>query len=70
MHNSVFATPEEVLNFYNDGGGAGRGISPETQTLPSAKLQLTKKEMKDIISFLNILTDTTNSSFSFQHIRQ
>ncbi|MES2704108.1 MAG: cytochrome c peroxidase [Bacteroidota bacterium] len=59
MHNGVFATLEEVLAFYNTGGGAGAGISPGTQTLPADKLGLSKREIKDVIAFLHTLTDTT-----------
>lgn len=59
MHNGVFRTLEDVLKFYNDGGGAGRGILLETQTLPTDKLNLTKKEIKDIVAFLHTLTDTS-----------
>lgn len=57
MHNGIFATLEEVINFYNDGGGAGRGIHIENQTLPTDKLHLTRREIKDITAFLNTLTD-------------
>jgi cytochrome c peroxidase len=57
MHNGVFKTLNEVMNFYNKGGGAGLGIAPETQTLPSQPLNLSKKEIKNIISFLEALTD-------------
>lgn len=67
MHNGVFKTLEAVIDFYNDGGGAGRGIILETQTLPTDKLNLTKKEKKDIIAFLHTLTDTTSTSFSTTH---
>jgi cytochrome c peroxidase len=59
MHNGVFNTLEEVMEFYNNGGGSGLNIAPETQTLPSDKLKLTAKEMKDIIAFMKTLTDTT-----------
>lgn len=58
MHNGVFTTLEEVIEFYNDGGGAGRGIDLETQTLSADKLNLTAQEQKDIIAFLQSLTDT------------
>lgn len=57
MHNGVYKTLEEVLEFYNNGGGAGLGIGPENQTLPPDKLNLTKKEISDIIEFLKSLTD-------------
>jgi cytochrome c peroxidase len=58
MHNGVFNTLEEVLDFYNNGGGAGLGIAPPNQTLPAKKLNLTKKEITDIILFMRSLTDT------------
>ncbi|WP_241748739.1 cytochrome-c peroxidase [Aestuariibaculum suncheonense] len=57
MHNGVFNTLEEVLDFYNKGGGAGLGIALENQTLPPDALNLTSSEIKDIIAFLNSLTD-------------
>jgi cytochrome c peroxidase len=58
MHNGVYKTLEEVLDFYNKGGGKGLKIAPENQTLPFDKLNLSKKEMKNIIIFLKALTDT------------
>ena len=59
MHNGVFKTLEAVLEFYNNGGGAGLHIAPPTQTLPGDKLKLTEKEIKNIIVFMHALTDTT-----------
>jgi cytochrome c peroxidase len=59
MHNGAFATLEEVLDFYNRGGGAGIGIDLPAQTLPRDPLHLTQGEMSDIIAFLTSLTDTT-----------
>jgi cytochrome c peroxidase len=58
MHNGAFTTLDAVIDFYNDGGGAGRGIDIPTQTLPADKLGLTPAEKKDIIAFLHALTDT------------
>ncbi len=58
MHNGVFATLEEVMDFYNKGGGSGLGIAPENQTLPAEKLQLTKTEIQAVIAFMKTLTDT------------
>ena len=57
MHNGVYKTLEEVLDFYNRGGGAGIGIRLDNQTLSSAPLNLSKKEMQDIIAFLKALDD-------------
>ncbi len=60
MHNGVFKTIEEVVDFYNDGGGQGLGIAPPNQTLPFEKLNLTKKEKKDLVFFMKALTDTAS----------
>jgi cytochrome c peroxidase len=59
MHNGVFNTLEEVMDFYNEGGGEGLKIAPDNQTLPKERLKLTKKEISDIIAFMKTLTDTT-----------
>ena len=59
MHNGVFQTLEEVMEFYNKGGGKGLHIAPEYQTLPFDNLRLTRKEIKDIIAFMRALTDTS-----------
>jgi cytochrome c peroxidase len=59
MHNGVFKTLEEVIDFYDKGGGSGRGIHLENQTLGRDKLHLSNEEQKDIIAFLKTLTDTT-----------
>ncbi|MFZ1529143.1 MAG: cytochrome c peroxidase [Ferruginibacter sp.] len=57
MHNGVFKTLKEVMEFYNHGGGNGLHIAPQSQTLAFDKLDLNKKEIKDIIAFLHSLTD-------------
>ncbi|GAB1307893.1 cytochrome c peroxidase [Urechidicola sp. KH5] len=57
MHNGSFETLEEVLTFYNEGGGAGLGIEIPNQTLSSEKLNLSQQEMDAIIVFLKTLTD-------------
>lgn len=58
MHNGVFATLEEVMDFYNKGGGKGLGIAPKNQSLPFEKLDLSAREKKNIIAFMKTLTDT------------
>ena len=60
MHNGVYETLEEVVDFYNRGGGAGIGIDLDQQTLPTDPLDLTKQEQQNLVSFLNALTDTIN----------
>lgn len=57
MHNGIYKTLEEVLDFYNRGGGAGIGIEVDNQTLSADPLNLSKKEVGDIISFLKTLDD-------------
>ncbi|MEM9076397.1 MAG: cytochrome c peroxidase [Bacteroidota bacterium] len=58
MHNGVYNTLEEVINFYNLGGGGGMGFDLPYQTLPFDNLQLTKKEEKALVAFMKTLTDT------------
>lgn len=60
MHNGVYQTLEEVMDFYNQGGGAGRGIEVPHQTLSADALELTVDEVDAIIAFMHSLTDTTN----------
>lgn len=57
MHNGVYQTLEEVIKFYELGGGNGIGMNLEHQTLPFDHLKLTDQEKKDIVSFLKTLTD-------------
>lgn len=57
MHNGVYKTLEEVVDFYNNGGGAGLGFDLEHQTLPFDSLNLTDKEKAALVSFMKTLTD-------------
>ena len=57
MHNGVFKTMEEVVDFYDAGGGAGRGLHVPNQTLSSDSLRLTANEKLDLISFLTALSE-------------
>lgn len=57
MHNGVYTTLEEIIDFYNKGGASGLGISLEYQTLPPDKLNLSTKEKEDLVLFLKTLTD-------------
>jgi len=56
MHNGVFKTMEELMDFYNKGGGTGLNITVNNQTLPADALGLTKKEIRDIIAFIGALS--------------
>jgi len=57
MHNGVYKTLEEVVNFYHKGGGVGIGIDLIFQSLPFDSLQLNDNEKKSIVAFMNALTD-------------
>lgn len=57
MHNGVYNTLEEVVEFYNKGGGAGMGLGVNNQTLPPDSLNLSKNEKKQLIAFMQSLTD-------------
>lgn len=58
MHNGVYNSLEEVMEFYNNGGGLGLGLENKYQTLPPDSLNLSQNEIKAIISFMKTLTDS------------
>lgn len=57
MHNGVFNTLDQVIDFYNNGGGAGRGLQVDNQTLSADSLKLTRQEKNDLISFIVSLNE-------------
>lgn len=59
MHNGVYGSLKEVVDFYNKGGGRGLGIDVPHQTLPEAPLGLTQQEVNALVTFMESLTDTT-----------
>ncbi|ADV50738.1 Cytochrome-c peroxidase [Cellulophaga algicola DSM 14237] len=58
MHNGVYTTLEQVVDFYNRGGGQGIGIEAAYQTLPFDNLALTEKEQASLVAFMKTLTDS------------
>ncbi|MFM2194545.1 MAG: hypothetical protein RL092_145 [Bacteroidota bacterium] len=52
MHNGSFGSLEEVIEFYNAGGGPGRNKSNKINPL-----LLTEQEKQDLVAFLKTLTD-------------
>ncbi|RNL82268.1 cytochrome-c peroxidase [Sinomicrobium pectinilyticum] len=56
MHNGVYRTLEEVMDFYNKGGGGGLGFDFSHQTLPFDNLELTPDEQGAIIAFMKTLS--------------
>ncbi len=59
MHNGVFETLEEVVDFYNDGGGNGLGMRLPNQTLSAEPLDLSDREKQDLVAFMRALTDSS-----------
>jgi cytochrome c peroxidase len=56
MHNGIFKTLEEVVDYYND----VKKIVPDTKNLDptlSKPLELTNQQKKDLVAFLKTLTD-------------
>lgn len=62
MHNGVFTDLTEVVEFYNRGGGSGRGLDVPNQTLSSDSLHLTSNEVQKIVLFIESL----NENISFE----
>ena len=61
FHNGAYQTLEQVMAFYNEGGGQGVGLSVQNQTLAADKLSLTDVEIKEIIAFIGLLNDNPYS---------
>lgn len=57
MHNGVFANLNEVVDFYDGGGGAGRGLKVDNQTLSVDSLHLTKTEKYQLVQFMKSLNE-------------
>ena len=58
MHNGVFRTLEEVIDFYDAGDGHVIGIFRPHQTLPADSLHLTAASRRRPLAFLELLTHT------------
>lgn len=57
MHNGGYTTLEQVMDFYNKGGGKQFGFALDNQTLPTDSLELTAQESAKIIAFIKALDD-------------
>jgi cytochrome c peroxidase len=57
MHNGVLKSLTEVVEFYNNGGGAGRGLDVPNQTLSSGSLHLTPEEIAKVVVFMKSLNE-------------
>lgn len=61
FHNGAYNTLEDVIDFYDRGGGTGRGMRVTNQTLPADSLRLSVSEKKALVAFMKSLTDTTGT---------
>ncbi len=59
MHNGIYQTLEEVVEFYDRGGGQGLGLKVPNQTLAADPLHLTIQEKTDLVNFMKALTDVS-----------
>jgi cytochrome c peroxidase len=57
MHNGAYRTLEEVVDFYDQGGGQGLGLAVPNQTLSGDKLHLTAAEKQALVAFIKTLDD-------------
>ena len=57
MHNGRFKTLQEVVLFYQKGGGAGEGLELKNLDDKIRRFALTEDEQKDLIAFLGSLSD-------------
>lgn len=68
MHNGVYDDLDEVVEFYNNGGGTGLGFNIPHQTLPGDSLHLTDQEQSDLVLFMESLSDTATLNHRPQSI--
>jgi cytochrome c peroxidase len=57
MHNGVFNSLIQLIDFYDSGGGAGRFLQVSNQTLSSDSLHLTFEDKQYLIAFINSLNE-------------
>ncbi|MEJ6979093.1 cytochrome c peroxidase [Pedobacter sp. P351] len=67
MHNGSISSLNKVVEFYNLGGGKGLGLDVPEQTLSATQLNLSEREIKDLISFIESLTDSPNKTYKQQN---
>ena len=57
MHNGVFTTIDQVIDLYDSGGGVGRKLRVENQTLSSDSLRLSAMEKNELKAFLRSMNE-------------
>ena len=61
MHNGTQRTLEEVIDFYAEGGGRGKGLDVPNQDEKVRKFKVTPEEKADLVAFLRALTDESSA---------
>jgi cytochrome c peroxidase len=64
MHNGIFTNFNQIINLYNHGGGKGKGLQIDNQTLSSDSLHLSTTEINQIEAFIK----TLNENIAFEKI--
>ena len=57
MHNGIFKNLQQVIDFYDAGGGTGKGLKVPNQTLSADSLHLGKLEKEDLLLFISSLSE-------------
>jgi cytochrome c peroxidase len=57
MHNGVFKNLNQVMEFYNNGGGVGHGLDVPNQTLSADSIGLSTDEIEAIVAFMKSLDE-------------
>jgi cytochrome c peroxidase len=57
MHNGAIANLDELIDFYDTGGGQGRGLDVPNQTLAPDSLHLSKDEKQQLVRFIESLNE-------------
>jgi cytochrome c peroxidase len=57
MHNGVFKSLEQVIEFYDVGGGLGKKMNIDNQTLSGDSLKLSPSDKKDLLAFIYSLNE-------------
>jgi cytochrome c peroxidase len=60
MHNGIFTSLEQVIDFYDAGGGTGKGLKVNNQTLSADSLRLTSIEKLNLLLFMRSLNENIN----------
>jgi cytochrome c peroxidase len=57
MHNGVFSSLAQVIDFYDAGGGQGKKMLVDNQTLSGDSLKLNTSDKKDLLTFIYSLNE-------------